>query len=276
MKKQKSGIGMKIIIIILFCSGLGLILYPTVSDIHNRYVNTKYQRAYQSTVKQNTSAENLAIWKAARRYNRLHQVNTVADMYSGSSGNQTPEYRSYLSTLNPQGNGMMGYLEIPKINAEISIFHGTGTKVLEKGIGHVEGTSLPVGGTSTHSVMAAHRGLPGARLFTDLDKLKKGDRFYIHVLNKTLAYEVDRVKVVLPEQMMKYCQIDEGKDEVTLVTCTPYGVNTHRMLVRGHRVPLDQHAAVNPFMRYVKLGLFLAAVLALLVGWYVWKKKRKQ
>jgi sortase A len=130
----------------------------------------------------------------------------------------------------------MGSIEIPKISVDLAIYHGTGQKELEKGVGHVQGTSLPIGGSGTHVVLAAHRGLPNAKLFTDLDQLEIGDKFFLHILNETLAYEVDQIKVVEPDDLT-YVQIEEGQDLVTLLTCTPYGVNTQRLLVRGHRIP---------------------------------------
>ena len=141
--------------------------------------------------------------------------------------------------LNPNGNNVMGYIHIPKIGQELAIGHGTGTETLERGVGHVEGTSLPIGGEGTHAVLAGHRGLPTAKIFTDCDQLIEGDKFFLYILDETLAYEIDQIEIVEPDNA-EYLQIIEGQDLVSLVTCTPYGVNSHRMLIRGHRIPYEE------------------------------------
>lgn len=144
--------------------------------------------------------------------------------------------QNYLECLNINGDGVMGYIEIPRIDVRLPIYHGSSEEVLQQGVGHIESTALPIGGDYTHAVLTGHRGLPSAKLFTDLDRLEIGDQFYIHVLDEVLAYEIDEINTVLPDQLQELQPI-EGRDLVTLVTCTPYGVNTHRMLVRGTRVP---------------------------------------
>ena len=178
-------------------------------------------------------------------------------------------------------DGVMGYLSIPKINIKLSIYHGTGDDVLQTGIGHLSGTKLPIGGKSTHSVLAAHRGLPSARLFTDIDQMERGDQFYIHVLDKTLAYQVDQILPMIDkddsEALEKALQIEAGEDYVTLFTCTPYGVNSHRLLVRGYRVPYTGEdgdkgpvdtmlrAVQDYYMLYLILGLCITLLVILIM-----------
>ena len=184
----------------------------------------------------------------------------------------------------------MGSIEIPKIKVILAIYHGLGTDVLEKGVGHVEGTSLPIGGEGTHAVLAGHRGLPSAKLFTDLNLVKEGDVFYLHILNQTLAYEVDQIQTVLPDQTESLA-ITEGKDYVTLVTCTPYAVNTHRLLVRGHRTTVEAakeaqksekkvSGATNPSLPMILLcvviGIVIAAVLVTVINSVQNKKRRRK
>ena len=187
----------------------------------------------------------------------------------------------------------MGYLSIPKINIKLSIYHGTSDEVLQTGIGHLNGTKLPIGGESTHSVLAAHRGLPSARLFTDIDQLKKGDKFYIHVLDETLAYQVDQILDMVDkddtETLEKALQIEEGKDQVTLFTCTPYGVNSHRLLVRGTRVPYEGEEEVsstpvdtmleavqNYYMLYLILGLSVTLLIILFMRFLMKPRKNRK
>lgn len=199
----------------------------------------------------------------------------------------------YWKILNVAGDGVMGYLSIPKINIKLAIYHGTADDVLQTGVGHLNGTKLPVGGESTHSVLAAHRGLPSARLFTDIDQMKKGDMFYIHVLDETLAYQVDEILDMVDkddrETLDKALQIQQGKDQVTLFTCTPYGVNSHRLLVRGTRVPYNgeeemETSAVdsmlksvqNYYMLYLILGLSVTLLIILLMRFMFKVKDRKR
>lgn len=227
MKKKLSLIG----IILLFCVGFLVLAYPFISDVWNQLRTKQLVSSYQDQTDALSKEQMEAEFQRAREYNRAHEKNTLVDAF----GKSVSTGEAYQKILDPMKNGIMGYIEIPKISQRLVVYHGTGKEALEKGCGHIAGTSLPVGGKSTHAVIAAHRGLPSAKLFTDLDQMKEGDRFYLFILDKTLAYEVDQIKVVEPD-CLEELQITEGKDYVTLFTCTPYSVNTHRLLVRGHRV----------------------------------------
>lgn len=231
-KRRKRKILMNLAMAVLFLTGAGIFFYPTVSDMWNQYRNEKLITNYDTATENLSESEYDRLWKEAKEYNSHHTVNTIVDAF-----NENDEYilsHPYDEVLDPNGDGLMGSIEIPKINVKIAIYHGLGEDVLEKGAGHVEGTSLPIGGKGTHAVLAAHRGLPSAKLFTDLDQMEKGDIFLLHILGKTLAYKVDQIKTVLPSETGEL-DIIEGEDHVTLVTCTPYAVNTHRLLVRGVR-----------------------------------------
>ncbi len=227
-------------ITIIFLVGLIMFLYPVISNVWNQYRNSLLAAHYTQTIKkiekENTSKID-AIWSAAEDYNKQHSTNYIKDAFT-----QSEKYilkHPYDQLLDPDGNEIMGSLEIPKISVNLAIYHGIGEESLSQGCGHVEGTSLPIGGTGTHAVLAAHRGLANARLFTDLDQLGEGDVFYLHILDKTLAYEVDKIIVCLPEDTSGLT-LEPDKDLVTLLTCTPYGVNTHRLLVRGSRIPYEE------------------------------------
>lgn len=231
MKKKKNFVW-NIFFALVFLAGAGVFLYPTVSDMWNQYRNARLVSRYDEAVTDLSDNEYQKLWNEAKEYNAEHPVNSIVDAFG-----EKDDYvlsQPYDQVLDPNGAGLMGSIEIPKINAKLAIYHGLSKTVLEKGVGHVEGTSLPVGGKSTHAVLAAHRGLPSAKLFTDLDQMKKGDIFILHILGKNLAYKVDQIRTVLPEETGEL-DIVEGEDHVTLVTCTPYGVNTHRLLVRGIR-----------------------------------------
>lgn len=231
MKKKKNFVW-NIFFALVLLAGAGVFLYPTVSDMWNQYRNARLVSRYDEAVTDLSDNEYQKLWNEAKEYNAEHPVNSIVDAFG-----EKDDYvlsQPYDQVLDPNGAGLMGSIEIPKINAKLAIYHGLSKTVLEKGVGHVEGTSLPVGGKSTHAVLAAHRGLPSAKLFTDLDQMKKGDIFILHILGKNLAYKVDQIRTVLPEETGEL-DIVEGEDHVTLVTCTPYGVNTHRLLVRGIR-----------------------------------------
>lgn len=231
MKKKKNFVW-NIFFALVFLAGAGVFLYPTVSDMWNQYRNARLVSRYDEAVTDLSDNEYQKLWNEAKEYNAEHPVNSIVDAFG-----EKDDYvlsQPYDQVLDPNGAGLMGSIEISKINAKLAIYHGLSKTVLEKGVGHVEGTSLPVGGKSTHAVLAAHRGLPSAKLFTDLDQMKKGDIFILHILGKNLAYKVDQIRTVLPEETGEL-DIVEGEDHVTLVTCTPYGVNTHRLLVRGIR-----------------------------------------
>lgn len=217
-----------LILILVFLVGLAILLYPTVSDWWNSRVQSRAIVDYEAVL------EGLDEEDYADEFER-------ADAYNAALGalafplTDYEQAEGYEDALNVAGTGMMGYLEIPRINVKLPIYHGTDSSVLNVAVGHLEGTSLPVGGEGTHCVLSAHRGLPSAKLFTNLDKLEEGDTFTITVLDRLLTYEVDQIRIVEPEEVGELA-IQEGKDYVTLLTCTPYGINTHRLLVRGHRI----------------------------------------
>lgn len=232
--KKKAG---NLVICIIFLAGLSLLLYPFVANQWNNYRQKQLISNYEQVVSNKEAAEGIdydAERKKAEEYNEALLPCVLPDSFAlAESSGVDPVY---MNTLNIAGDEMMGSVEIPKINIKIPIYHTTEEEVLNKGAGHLEGSSLPVGGANTHAVISAHRGLPSASLFTDLDQLKEGDHFLIHVLNETLCYEVDKISVVKPEDTSALA-VEDGQDLVTLLTCTPYGVNTERLLVRGHRVP---------------------------------------
>ena len=227
----------KILIVIIFLAGLSLLLYPFVANQWNNYRQKQLISGYEQVVSDKEAAEGIdydAERKKAEDYNEALLPCVLPDSFAlAESSGVDPVY---MNTLNIAGDEMMGSVEIPKINIKIPIYHTTEEDVLNKGAGHLEGSSLPVGGANTHAVISAHRGLPSASLFTDLDQMKVGDHFLLHVLDETLCYEVDKISVVKPEDTSALA-VEDGQDLVTLLTCTPYGVNTERLLVRGHRVP---------------------------------------
>ena len=232
--KKKAG---NLVICIIFLAGLSLLLYPFVANQWNNYRQKQLISNYEQVVSDKEAAEGIdydAERKKAEEYNEALLPCVLPDSFAlAESSGVDPVY---MNTLNIAGDEMMGSVEIPKINIKIPIYHTTEEEVLNKGAGHLEGSSLPVGGANTHAVISAHRGLPSASLFTDLDQMKVGDHFLIHVLDETLCYEVDKISVVKPEDTSALA-VEDGQDLVTLLTCTPYGVNTERLLVRGHRVP---------------------------------------
>lgn len=225
MKEGKISTG---VLILIFFIGLSLLLYPTVSNYWNSFRQSRAIAEYAEEVARLDNEEYKRLWSDAQRYNQ--SLLKKEDRYTMSD----EERAEYEALLNIADNGIIGYIEIPKIKCSLPIYHGIDENVLQIAVGHIEGSSLPVGGESTHCVLSGHRGLPSAKLFTDLDELVIGDIFVIRVLDETLTYEVDQIRIVLPHEMNEL-QIEEGKDYCTLVTCTPYGVNTHRLLVRGHR-----------------------------------------
>ena len=232
--KKKAG---NLVIGIIFLAGLSLLLYPFVANQWNNYRQKQLISGYEQAGSEKEAAEGIdydAERKKAEDYNEALLPCVLPDSFAlAESSGVDPVY---MNTLNIAGDEMMGSVEIPKINIKIPIYHTTEEEVLNKGAGHLEGSSLPVGGANTHAVISAHRGLPSASLFTDLDQMKVGDHFLLHVLDETLCYEVDKISVVKPEDTSALA-VEDGQDLVTLLTCTPYGVNTERLLVRGHRVP---------------------------------------
>lgn len=229
MKKLRNDTVFTIILILIFLVGLSLLLYPTVSDYWNSMHQSKAIASYAEEVAGLSDDKYAALLEEARQYNKT--LFGKPNRFS-MTDEELKEYNSYLSV---SGTDVIGYIEIDKIDCYLPIYHGTDESVLQMGVGHLEGSSLPVGGESTHCVISSHRGLPSARLFTDLDQLETGDTFTINVLDETLTYEVDQIRIVEPQETDEL-EIIEGCDYCTLVTCTPYGINTHRLLVRGHRI----------------------------------------
>lgn len=244
--------------IVVFFVGVSIMLYPTISNVWNDHVFKNMISKYDAEVDLKKSVIDKEL-KAARDYNEDLSPKIVPDAFAAKDGVRDKEYEKL---LNISGNGMMGYIEIPAIDAVVPIYHYTTEKTLKKGAGHLPGSSLPVGGKGTHSVLSAHRGLPSAKLFTDLDLMEKGNAFYIHVLDKTLKYETDQILTVKPKETGALA-ITEEKDYVTLVTCTPYGINTHRLLVRGHRVPNDKKKDdVSGKTNYTRMLITLFCILS--------------
>lgn len=275
---------------LLFLVGFGILAYPTVADQWNTYRQSQLISHYETAVGEMTKEDFDEAWAAARNYNASFTQNSILTDVFGIDGEEDVEGTDYWKVLNAAGDGIMGYLTIPKINIRLSIYHGTSEDVLQTGVGHLNGTKLPVGGEGNHSVLSAHRGLPSAKLFTDIDQLEKGDRFYMHILNEDMAYEVDRVLPMIDKDdydaLTEALKIEEGQDQVTLFTCTPYGVNSHRLLVRGHRVPYDGElestpvdsmvqAIQNYYMLYLLFGLGIT-MLAIFSMRYIMKKKERQ
>lgn len=276
MKKHLS----KIFFGIIFLIGLLLVLYPTVSNFLSNREQKKVIREYSNIVNNMDKEEKEAMYNEAVDYNKKIYENGMID-YSNPDAVQ-----GYNDILDVSGTGIMGYISIPKINVELPIYHGTSDGVLQVAVGHLEGSSLPVGGENTHCVLSGHRGLPSADLFTHLDRLNVHDIFTISVLDKTLVYEIDQIKVVAPGDT-QYLQIEDGKDYCTLLTCTPYGINTHRLLVRGVRVA-DSDDKNNIYVyadaykidtKTVTVLMAVPLTLLLLLGMVVHirrNKKRKQ
>ena len=277
----------KILIVIIFLAGLSLLLYPFVANQWNNHRQKQLISSYEDNLTELTEAGDIDYakeLKKAQAYNDALLPSILPDSFAVADARKE-EDSTYMNCLNLTGDGMMGIVEIPKIAIKLPIYHGTEEKVLQSGVGHFEGTSLPIGGESTHAVLTGHRGLPSKLLFTDLDNLEKGDIFYIKVLGETFAYQVDQILTVLPENT-KELTIVPGKDYVTLVTCTPYAVNTHRLLVRGYRIPYeeavekvpDEKIAIGlPFqMKVLFIGLFILFLILFFCGVAAYVKKRKK
>lgn len=252
MKKK----GSTILLFLIFIAGLTILAYPTISDWWNSFHSSRAIMSYAETVSGLSEEEYNRLYAEAEAYNRriLERDNPFLP--------SEEEKAEYGSILNVEGNGIMGYIEIPMINASLPIYHGTSESVLQVAIGHLDWTSLPVGGESTHAVVSGHRGLPSAELFTKLDRLVVGDQFMLYVLNEVLTYEIDQILIVLPEDVSAL-QISPGKDYCTLVTCTPYGINTHRILVRGHRVETETVRNIRVTSEAIQVEpMLVAAVVA--------------
>ena len=251
-------------------AGLSLLLYPTIANWWNSFHSSRAVATYNEALGAMDNSEIEAMWDEAVKYNSEFD----ASIMHAATEEQIERYNQVLDVT---GTGIMGYVEIPKIRVELPIYHGTDETVLQIAIGHLENTTLPVGGKSTHCVISGHRGLPSARLFTDIDQLVEGDTFLLNVLGRTLTYEVDQIRVVLPQELSDL-RIEEGMDYCTLVTCTPYGVNSHRLLVRGHRVDTVSEAFVPADATQIR-PLYIAPFVALpillvLLAMVLFKPKR--
>lgn len=275
MKKHLS----TIILVLVLVLGLGIMLYPTVSDWWNSFHQTRAIASYSDTVATMDNEIYDQLWQEAEAYNAA--LAQKANPYFFTEEDQA----LYDSTLNVSGTGIMGYIDIPEIKCTLPIYHGTSEAVLQVGVGHIEGSSLPVGGEGTHCVLSGHSGLPSAVLFTHLEDLDIGDLFTLQIMDETLTYEVDRFNRVLPHEM-DLLTIEEGKDSCTLVTCTPYGVNTHRLLVHAHRVANESATAhIRVTADAVRIDPILvspAAAVPMLLLLFLWlmfgggKKKPKK
>lgn len=261
-----------IVAILVFITGLSLLLYPTVSNYWNSLHQSRVVSNYSDTMAK------LSKQKKQAEIDRAVEYNSELVNNEGRFTPSDSELDLYKSLLNADSTGMMGYVTIPKIQVKLAIYHTVDESVLQVGAGHLEGSSLPVGGASTHCVLSSHRGLPSAKLFTELDRMKKGDVFYLHVYDRVLAYQVDNIASVKPNDY-GLLEIEKGKDLCTLLTCTPYGVNTHRLLVRGHRVEnvMDEKnlmadaVRVNPLVVAGVIGLILYGI-----GYVAYRMKRKR
>ena len=224
--------------ILVFLLALGITLYPVISNFYNQRHQSQIHTQYEAVVEQTDDSELIRTRELAQQYNEAIQPGSRPDdAYSRDAILEAS--RNYEDQLNLAGDGIMGYVEIPLIRVNLPIYHGTASETLDVGIGHLLGSSLPVGGESTHSVLTAHSGMAGQKMFSDIDQLEEGDVFYLQILGETLAYQVDAIHVVLPHDTT-YLGITQGEDQCTLVTCTPFGVNTHRLLVRGSRIPYEE------------------------------------
>lgn len=267
-----------IICVLIFAVGLSVLLYPAVSN----YVHQKHQLGviedYRKQAEKMSQEQIEALKNDARRYNER-----LADIAINGSASETSSDLEYQNLLNISGD-VMAYITIPVCDISLPIRHGCGEEVLQKSAGHIPESSLPIGGENTHAVITAHRGLPSAKLFTNIDSLKEGDLFFIHGVDETLAYKVDQIKVVLPDDI-SYLQITPGKDYVTLVTCTPYGINTHRLIVRGERTEyireVEEEQVADAKKKYNKTVILyvigiIAAILVMLIVYFIRKRLIKQ
>lgn len=282
--------GLQIVIAgILFLLALGLTLYPVVSNLYNQEHQSKIQTAYEEVLEQTDTAELERVRKQAIAYNAAITPGTMGEAYSPNA--MLNASKDYVNQLDVNGNGIMGYVTIPKIQVDLPIYHGTESETLDKGVGHLLGSSLPVGGESTHTILSGHSGMASQKMFTDLEQLQEGDVFYLHVLDEVLAYQIKAILTVLPHDTA-FLGVVPGEDLCTLVTCTPTGVNTHRLLVRGTRIPYEEAVAVeeeiaaqeeepsshweNQYWLGIRLGLIAMICVVLLLNIVLTVKKRKQ
>ena len=279
-KREKKEFNLLIIAILFILGGVIIFAYPNISNYLAEKNHVEAIRTYHEVVS-NLSEETIdEEFKTAQIYNENLAGDPVHDPFVEGSGYALPS--NYVEALNVSNDGVMASIEIPKIKVNLPIYHGTSEETLTKGVGHIQSTSLPIGGISTHSVLTGHTGLPSAELFTKLDKLSENDIFYIHVLNKTLTYKVYEIKIILPEEIDEL-RITEGKDLVTLVTCTPYGVNTHRLLVKAEQVEYEPYSYENqePHVNlgetvkrnYFSIGIIIGGIILLVIFAVILLKK---
>lgn len=264
-----------VLLLVTLMIGISLLLYPTISDYWNSFHQSRAIAGYAEAVAEMDTVDYEKIWNDAVEYNKELQKRSNHWFLTEE------QQEEYESMLNVSGNGIMGYIEIPSIKVSLPIYHGVDEGILQVAIGHIEGSSLPVGGKGSHCVISGHRGLPSAKLFTDLDQLAEGDIFMLRVLDETLTYEVDQILIVEPSDMSSL-EFDEEKDYCTLVTCTPYGINSHRLLVRGHRVANLEESEeirvtadaqqIDPVLITPALAGILLVLL--LLGTFVWNRVR--
>lgn len=281
--KKKSGNLVSNLFITLFALilliGIGVLAYPSVADWWNRMHASRAVAGYVEQVKSMEPERRAAMLAEADKYNA--DLPSVPDRWNLEDNAE--QLKRYNETLDITGTGIMGYVSIPKIGVQLPVYHGTDEAVLQIALGHLTGSSLPVGGDTSHAVISGHTGLPSAKLITDLDQLKAGDLFQFHVLDRTLTYEVDEINVVLPGEMDKL-NLSQGEDLATLVTCTPYGVNSHRLLVRGHRVPNppEEKVAANydepqsMLWTAIAIGAGVLLMVLLLAIWLVRRRGKKR
>ncbi|MDY2812581.1 MAG: class C sortase [Dorea sp.] len=272
VKKNRS----TIVLVLIFIVGLSLLLYPSLSDYWNSFHQSRAIATYAEAVADLDDADYEKMWQEAEEYNE--QLKNKTNRWTMTE----EEEEEYNRILDVGGTGIMGYIEIPEIKVSLPIYHGTDEGVLQIAVGHIPGSSLPIGGMGTHSVVSGHRGLPSAKLFTNLDELKEGDIFMIRVLDETLTYEVDQIRIVEPDDLTSL-EIDPEQDLCTLVTCTPYGVNTHRLLVRGHRIENlndDSIRVTADAMQVDEMLVATAVAVPVLLILFVWvmvhDRKRKK
>lgn len=274
---------------ILFLLALGLTLYPIISSRYNQAHQAQIQTSYQEVLEQTDNTELALIREMAVEYNKTIVPGTMGEAYSPNA--MLSASKDYVNQLNVNGNGIMGYVTIPKIQVDLLIYHGTESETLDKGVGHLLGSSLPVGGESTHTILSGHSGMASQKMFTDLEQLREGDVFYLHVLDEVLAYQVKAILTVLPHDTA-FLGVVPGEDLCTLVTCTPTGVNTHRLLVRGTRIPYEEAVAVeeeiaaqeeepsshweSQYWLGIRLGLVAMICVVLLFNVILMARKKRQ
>lgn len=267
-----------IVVAIILIAGVGLLAYPTIADYVNELHSSKAIGSYVEKTKDLSKEEKENLLEEAREYNKS-LVDKINRYYLSEE-----EKKRYNHILNITKTGIMAYIEIPKLNVYMPVYHGTDEGVLQIAAGHLPGSSFPIGGESTHSLISGHSGLPSAKLFTDIDKLKKGDLFFIHVFDEVLAYKVNQIKIVLPDDV-ETLEIEKGKDYVTLITCTPYGVNSHRLLVRGERTAYkepeskieDRIEKNNRKYTMLSAGVILALIsTGFLISVFLIKRRRRK